>query len=64
MMLIDEPTKRHICPVTLFLSMAIADGIIKGISCGSDILLLYGSRQQSGWLLLPYKQNSSRLLIL
>jgi hypothetical protein len=28
MVLIDEPTKRHMCPVTLFLSMAIADGVI------------------------------------
>jgi hypothetical protein len=44
MMLIDEPTKRYMCPVTLFLSMAIADGVIKGISCGSDISSLYSSR--------------------
>jgi hypothetical protein len=48
MMLMDEPTKRYMCPVTLFLSMAIADGVIKGIGCGSDISSLYGSRQQSG----------------
>jgi hypothetical protein len=60
----DEPTKRYMCPVTLFLSIAIADSVIEGISCGSDISSLYSSRQQSRWLLLPYKQNSSRLSIL
>jgi hypothetical protein len=64
MVLIDEPTKRHMCPVTLFLSMAIADGVIGGIGCSSDIASLYGSRQQSGWLLLPYKQSSLRLPVL
>jgi hypothetical protein len=42
-MLIDKPTKRYMCPVTLFLLIAIADSVIKGISCGSNILLLYSS---------------------
>jgi hypothetical protein len=60
MILIDEPTKRHMCPVTLFLSMAIADGVIDGIGCCSDIASLYGN----GWLLLPYKEGFSRLSIL
>lgn len=28
MILADDPTKRHMCPVTIFLAMAIADGVI------------------------------------
>jgi hypothetical protein len=64
MILIDEPTKRHMCPVTLFLLIAIADGVINGISCSSDIATLYGNRQQPGWLLLQYKEGFSRLSIL
>jgi hypothetical protein len=41
--------------------MAIADGVIDGI--GSDIASLC-SHQQSGWLLLPYKQDSPHLPVL
>jgi hypothetical protein len=44
--------------------MAIADGVIDGISCSSEIASLYGSRQQSLWLLLPYKQTLLRLPVL
>jgi hypothetical protein len=51
------------CPVTLFLSMAIVDGVIDGIDCSSDIASLC-SPQQSRWLLLPYKQSLSHLPVL
>jgi hypothetical protein len=61
MILIDEPTKRHMCPVTLFLSMAIADGVIDGTDRTSDIASLFRGHQHSGWLLLPYKQDVSHL---
>jgi hypothetical protein len=44
--------------------MAIADGVIDGIDCSSDIASLYDSRQQSGWLLLPYKQSLAHLPVL
>jgi hypothetical protein len=64
MILIDEPTKRHMCPVTLFLSMAIADGVIEGIDRSSEIASLFRSYQHSGWLLLPYKQDTSQLPVL
>jgi hypothetical protein len=63
MVLIDEPTKRHMCPVTLFLSMALADGVIDGVHQISDIESLCAGRQ-SGWLLLRYKQDASRLPVL
>jgi hypothetical protein len=64
MVLIDEPTKRHMCPVTLFLSMAIADGVIDDIDQTSDIASLCRGHPQSGWLLLRYKQDASRLPVL
>jgi hypothetical protein len=64
MVLIDEPTKRHMCPVTLFLSMAIADGVIDGINQTSDIASLCRGHQQPEWLLLRYKQDASRLPVL
>jgi hypothetical protein len=31
MVLINKPTKRHMCPVILFLSMALADSVINGV---------------------------------
>ena len=64
MILIDEPTNRHLCPVTLFLSMAIADGVVDGITCDSDIAALSSHCQQSGWLPLPYKLGSLHLPVL
>jgi hypothetical protein len=45
MVLIDEPTKRHMCPVTLFLSMAMADSAIDGMHQTSDIESLCDGRQ-------------------
>ncbi|EFQ85735.1 hypothetical protein PTT_19234 [Pyrenophora teres f. teres 0-1] len=32
MLLIDDPNKRYMCPVTLFLSMAIADESSKALA--------------------------------
>ena len=43
MVLTDEPKKRHMCPVTLFLSMAIADGVVEGVDRSDDIALLMPS---------------------
>ncbi|KAI2476673.1 hypothetical protein Ptr902_12020 [Pyrenophora tritici-repentis] len=51
------------CPVTLFLSMAIADKVIDGVSTSSDIFSLC-NYEWSGWLLLPYKQELSHLPVL
>ena len=44
--------------------MAIADGVVDGITCNSNIAALSSHCQQSGWLLLPYKLGSSRLPVL
>jgi hypothetical protein len=37
MILADDPVKRHMCLVTLFLSMAIADGVIDGVTHSTDL---------------------------
>jgi hypothetical protein len=52
MIMIDEPTKRYMCSVTLFLLMALADGVSDGIGCSSDMASLC-SHQWSGSLGTP-----------
>jgi hypothetical protein len=42
MVLADNPQKRAICPVTLFLGLAIADGAIEGITEIADIYKVKG----------------------
>jgi hypothetical protein len=39
MMLTDLPYNRSMCLVTLFLSLAIADGVFEGIGCSEDLAL-------------------------
>src|SRR5690242_15660573 len=53
MILADDPMRRHRCPVTLFLSLAIADGVVQGIrSCG-DIASLE-IKDPTSWTILTY----------
>ena len=63
MILVDSPGQRHICPVTLFLALAIADGAIKGISSRDDLLVLAG-REHSDCITLPYNHNVGHLPVL
>ena len=63
MILIDDPNKRYMCPVTLFLSMAIANNVIDGVSTSIDMFSLI-NHSWSGWLLLPYKQELLHLPVL
>ncbi|KAF1840107.1 uncharacterized protein K460DRAFT_202525 [Cucurbitaria berberidis CBS 394.84] len=58
MVLVDDPTKRHMCPVTLFLSMAIADGLIDAIHQASEV------QQWPNWTPLPYSPNLVHLPVL
>jgi hypothetical protein len=38
MMLYEGPTERHLCPITYFLALALADGALKNYSSISDLV--------------------------
>jgi hypothetical protein len=63
MMLADMPSERHICPVTIFLGLAIADGVIPGIKCNDDFTTLISS-EWHGWVSLVYRNDISGLAVL
>ncbi|KAF1940151.1 hypothetical protein EJ02DRAFT_495665 [Clathrospora elynae] len=63
MILVDDPSKRHMCPVTLFLSMAIADGVIDDISHSSGMTSLC-IHQWPNWVQLPYREDLIHLPVL
>lgn len=54
MILADDPTKRHMCPVTIFLAMAIADGVISSGQLDS---------QFPQWKMLQYAVEKQRLAV-
>ncbi|KAF2849432.1 hypothetical protein T440DRAFT_519030 [Plenodomus tracheiphilus IPT5] len=62
MILTDLPRDRHICPVTLFLALAIVDGAIEGINCSDDFSTLAG-QDWSGCITLPFNSTVSHLSI-
>lgn len=51
------------CPVSLFLSMAIADGVIAGVNQSSDLEAL-PIHQWPEWTLLPYRDDYVDLSVL
>jgi hypothetical protein len=62
MILADLPRDRHICPVTMFLALAIADGAIDGIH-SSDEFSALASQEWSGIITLPYNNAAHHLPI-
>ena len=63
MILVDDPSQRHMCPVTLFLSMAIADGVIDGIDTPEDLAALDVPASPE-WTSLPYRTDFAHLPVL
>lgn len=63
MILVDEPTKRRMCPVTIFLSLALADGVIKGVRNSEDLT----SPNEKGspvWSIRKYTERGRSLSVL
>jgi hypothetical protein len=60
MMLTDLPYNRTMCPVTLFLSLAIADGVFEGISCSKD-LASFPTDPTLDWVILPYRPDTESI---
>lgn len=59
LVLSENPNNRQLCPVTLFLAMAIADGVVDGtLSAGS------GVEQWPTWVKVPFKQDLLQLPVL
>lgn len=63
MILVDNPSNRQMCPVTLFLALAIADGVISDIheACGLTSLAVHSWPR---WTLLPYNGNFLHLPVM
>jgi hypothetical protein len=61
--LADVPSKRHMCPVTLFLALAIADGVIRGVRSPADLESV-ADCDETGWVMLPYQSNSMHMSII
>jgi hypothetical protein len=63
MILADEPSKRRMCPVTIFLSLALADRVVEGVEKGYQIKSLNISHFPE-WKVLKYKPESLNLPIM
>jgi hypothetical protein len=63
MLLADMPGQRQICPVTLFLALAVADNAIDGVHCTDGFATLL-RRPWSGWISLRYRDGVDRLSVL
>jgi hypothetical protein len=59
-MLTDLPYNRSMCPVTLLLSLAIADGVFEGISCSED-LASFPTYPALDWVILPYRPDTKSM---
>lgn len=63
MILVDDPSNRHMCPVTLFLALAIADGALEGVHPCSGLAALHFP-DWPGWLQVPYSANATHLPVI
>jgi hypothetical protein len=63
MVLADDPFKRHMCPVTLFFALAIADGVIENVSHIHDLNTV-ATQDWPGWAVLQYKDGMRDLPVL
>jgi hypothetical protein len=63
MILADMPESRYICPVTIFLSLAIADCAIDGVHSYSDFLSLVNP-EWLGRVSLPFRADVRNLSVL
>lgn len=63
MILADMPENRDICPVTIFLALAIADGALCGVQCNADFTALVRSLEE-GWASISYHETIGRLSLL
>jgi hypothetical protein len=63
MILADALSDCHMCPVSLFVALAIADGAFEGIMSSDDFLSL-GALDWSGYITVPYKQETGRRPVL
>jgi hypothetical protein len=55
--LADNPSKRHLCPVTLFLSLAVADGVVGNIHHSN-------LTPHADWTVIPYQANLVHLAVM
>jgi hypothetical protein len=62
MILVDDPSKRHMCPVTIFLAMALADGVIEGVQKGHHLASL--TDDFPTWKVLGYKSEAMNVPIM
>jgi hypothetical protein len=62
LLLADEPNNRSMCAVTLFLSLANADGVLSALTCTENFASLHLD-DGTGWVpvVLPYKLGSGPL---
>lgn len=54
MILADDPSKRHMCPVTIFLPFALADGVVEGVQRGHH-LASTDIEHSPTWKVMKYK---------
>ena len=62
MILADNPSKRHICPVTIFLALALADGVIDGVQGHHLTSLEIG--EFPAWKVINYKPETLDLPVM
>ncbi|KAF2000210.1 hypothetical protein P154DRAFT_576229 [Amniculicola lignicola CBS 123094] len=62
MIIADNPRRRYMCPVTLFLALAISDGIISQVNGPEDLLSLEVP-QWPTWTTIPYRQETGIAII-
>lgn len=63
MMLVDDPVHRHLCPVALFLGLAISDRAFKQLKNVNDLTRLPIPAWPQ-WAFLPYHPESCQVPIL
>jgi hypothetical protein len=54
MILADDPSKRRMCPVTIFLSLALADGVVQGVQKGHHLASI-DIGESPAWKVVKYK---------